>query len=119
MRVYVNDMVKPALEIPRLEGNTKQGSIAFDGQFILANLVIRPNETEGLSANVGVDLTNHNANYIRQFMISSPVELPSGRELTKEDLPKTDASFENILSERGGLINITRKYGESKQRMFG
>jgi hypothetical protein len=118
MRVYVNDMLKPALEIPRLEGNTTQGSIAFDGQCILANLVIRPNEVEGLSANAGVDLTNHNANYIRQFMISTPVELPGGKELTKDDLPKTDASFENILSERGGLINITRKYGESPQRRY-
>lgn len=118
MQVYVNDMVKPALEIPRLEGNSKQGSISFDGQLILSNLIVRPNEVEGLSPNEGVDLTNHNANYIRQFMISLPVELPSGKELTKDDLPKTDTSFESILSERGGLINLTRKYGSSPQRRY-
>jgi hypothetical protein len=118
MRVYVNDMLKPALEIPRLEGNSKQGAISFDGQLILSNLIVRPNEVEGLSANEGVDLTNHNANFIRQFMISLPVELPSGKELTKDDLPQTNTSFESILSERAGLINITRKYGESKQRRY-
>jgi hypothetical protein len=118
MRVYVNDMLKPALQIPKLEGNSKQGSIAFEGEFIVSNVIIRPNEVEGLSADEGIDLTNHNANYIRQFMISLPVELPKGKELTKDNLPTTDTSFENILSERGGLINITRKYGESPQRRY-
>ena len=118
MRVYVNDMLKPALEIPRLEGNGKQGYIAFEGEFLLANLTIKPNETEGLSANEGVDLTNYNANYIRQFIISSPVELPGGRELNRDDLPKTDTLFQSISADRAGLINITRKYGPSSTRRY-
>ena len=46
MLVYVNDMSTPALYIPRLEGDTHHGSIAFDGNAYFANLVVKPNETE-------------------------------------------------------------------------
>jgi hypothetical protein len=116
MRVYVNDLSSPALHITRLEGNTMQGGLAFDGSSIIANLVIKPNATEGLIPAEGVDPTYNDTRYIRQWAVSQPMPLPKGRELTDEDLPKADASWENIEAERRGLVNLTRRFGKSETR---
>lgn len=45
MRVYVNNMDRPALQIPRLEGNIKEGQIAFTDQVLISNLTIKPDVT--------------------------------------------------------------------------
>jgi hypothetical protein len=116
MQVYVNDLSSPALHITRLEGNTNQGGLAFDGSSIIANLVIKPNETEGLTPTAGVDPTYNDPRYIRQWAVSQPLPLPKGRELTNEDLPKADANWENIEAERRGLVNLSRKFGKSETR---
>ncbi|HKZ37063.1 MAG TPA: family 16 glycoside hydrolase, partial [Chryseolinea sp.] len=39
MRVYVNDVSRPVLEIPQLEGNLTEGTIAFEGAGYISNLV--------------------------------------------------------------------------------
>lgn len=111
MRVYVNNSAKPTLEIPRLEGITNAGAIAFDGNAYFANLIIKPNETEGLSPMEGVDLTNHDVNYIRRWDVTKPQFLEAGRELTGEDLPKDTTKWQPIMAERHGLINLSRSFG--------
>src|SRR5579859_264347 len=40
MRVWVNHMERPTLEVTRLEGNTTHGSLAFQGRHIISNLVV-------------------------------------------------------------------------------
>jgi hypothetical protein len=116
MIVYVNDMTKPCLRIPYLEANSKQGSIAFEGFAAFANLVVKPNEVEGLSPAHGIDLTDHDANYIRHWMISQPKPLPLGRELYPDDLPSPETAFDVIEAERNGLINVTRKFGVGERQ---
>jgi hypothetical protein len=116
MRAYVNDMSRPALEIPFLEGNLKEGEIAFEGLAAFANLVVTPDATEDLSPTRGVDLTNHDANYVRRWLVSQPVSLEYGRELYPKDFPKPEAAWDSISAERNGLINLTRKYGASERR---
>jgi len=111
MKVYINQTEQSTLEIPYLEGNVKKGTIAFDGQAIFANLLVKPNVTEGLSASAGADLTDHDANYIRQWSISKPALLKEGADLTEADLPKDTADWLPIKAERRGLINVTRNYG--------
>jgi hypothetical protein len=111
MIAYVNDMSKPALRIPYLESNSKQGSIAFEGFAAFANLVVKHGEAVGLSSTAGVDLTDHDANYIRNWLVSQPKSLEPGRELHQGDLPTHETGFEPIVAERNGLINVTRKYG--------
>lgn len=119
MRVYVNNIHMPALEIPQLEGNTTHGSIAFEGYGTFANLVVKPDATEDLPAVKAPDLTNHDANYIRKWMItSSPLPLPKGRELSDEDFPKADTKWDSISTERRGLVNVTRKFGRSESRRY-
>jgi len=110
MLVYVNDMTKPALQIPRLEGDTRNGVIAFDGNAYFANLVIRQNETEWLSPLAGADLTDHDINYIRRWDVTTPRQLAAGQEFLQDDMPADTTKWVPITAERRGLINLTRKF---------
>jgi hypothetical protein len=118
MLVYVNDMSRPALEIPRLEGNTSSGSIAFTGSSIIANVVIRPGEVTGLPDAEGFDPTRHDTRYVGAWVVTEPAPLPRGRELFEGDFPTAQSSWEPINTERRGLINLTRKFGASESRRF-
>lgn len=118
MRAYVNDLSRPALEIPYLEGNLKEGEIALEGLAAFANLVIKPDATEDLSQVNGVDLTNHDANYMHRWLVTQPVPLAYGRELGSKDFPKAEAAWDSIDAERNGLINLTRKYGGVSERQY-
>jgi hypothetical protein len=116
MRAYVNDMIRPALMVPRLEGSSSTGGLAFDGQCIVSNLVIKPNAIESLSPLEAPDLTDHDAHYLRKWLVSQPVALPNGTELYGQKLPGSEMFSEPIEAERRGLINLTRKFGKSETR---
>lgn len=116
MRAYVNNIFQPTLQIPYLEGNSKKGSIAFEGFATFANLVITPDAVEDLSPMAGVDLTTHDANYIRHWLVTPPVPLATGRELIPSDFPTASIKWDSLLAERNGLINLTRKFGVDDRR---
>jgi hypothetical protein len=116
MSVYVNNNAAPVLEIPQLEGNLNEGSIAFEGAGYIANLEVRPGQTEGLSAEAAPDLTDHQSNYIRTWAITLPELLEKGREVTNDNLPGEKAFGQSIVAEREGLINLTRKFGMNQKR---
>ena len=78
MRVYVNDLTKPALEVPYLEGNRKSGSIAFDGQAVISELTVVSGATEGLAAEPGTDPTAEDARYLRKWQVSDPIAMEKG-----------------------------------------
>jgi len=111
LHAYVNDMSKPALEIPRMEGNTTNGSIAFDGHAVYANLVVKPNATEDLPAIPGADLTNHDANYIRSWQVTRPNWISASGDAGSIESIKDITTWMPIIAERHALINITRLYG--------
>ncbi|WP_159466719.1 hypothetical protein [Dyadobacter sp. 3J3] len=116
MRAYLNDMQKPILEIPRLEGNTSKGTIGFDGESVISNLVIKMDETENLPAVAGVDLTSHDPRYLRNWQVSKPFETPEKVDFSYDFIPKPDQTWETIAAERMGLINLTRKFGGAEKR---
>lgn len=116
MLVYVNDMNRPSLEIPKLEANTTEGSIGIQGKITISNLIVKPNETEGLPAKEGFDPTHHDNRYIENWQVTQPVPLPLGKELFAGDLPKKDTTWHSISAERRGLVNLTRLYGLSESR---
>lgn len=117
MLVFVNDMSKPTLEIPKLEGDVTKGSLAFDGGSIFANLVVKPNQVEDLASKEGFDPTNHDPRYLRNWQVSQPAPLPPGQEAYAESLVKLDTlNWQNTKAERRGLINLTRKYGQRDGR---
>jgi len=111
MRAYVNDMARPAVEIPRLEANTSKGTIAFEGDCVISNLVMKVDQTENLSPLPGIDLSDHDPRYIRTWQVSEPIETPKGIDFSIDFLPKSEDIWETISSERMGLINLTRKFG--------
>lgn len=116
MRVYMNHLPQPVLEIPKLEGNLKEGSIAFDGAAYITNLQIKPNETEDLTPQEGVDLSNHEANYLRKWVLSSPSDFPIGTEAYVAKQPSAEHFLDSIVAEREGFINLTRKFGGNNKR---
>jgi len=116
MLVYVNDMQSPALEVPRLEGEYKEGGLAFDGRGYLSNLVVRPGVTEGLPAGPGFDPTHSDPRYGRSWLVSQPVALPKGQEPVMDELPKSDTGWDKMTAERRGLVNLTRSFGKSTSR---
>lgn len=111
MRAYVNDMARPVIEVSRLEGNTSKGTIAFEGDCVVSNVVIKKDQIENLSPLPGADLTNHDPRYIRRWLVNKPVETPKGIDFSVDLMPKPEDSWEVINSERMGLINLTRKFG--------
>lgn len=118
MLVYVNDMARPTLEIPRLEGSTNQGLMAFSGRCIIANLVVKPGQVDGLPSREGFDPTHHDPRYVRSWQISEPQPLPRGRELYEADFPRLSAKWQEIIVERRGLMNMTRMFGASESRRY-
>jgi hypothetical protein len=118
MRVYVNDMNEPVLEIPRLESSSRTGTIGFDGLAYFANLTIRPNEVENLSPLEGIDPVKHDMNYIRQWDITTSRIMGHGKELTTGDLPKDTTQWTKITAERRGVVNLSRKFGASDTGRF-
>lgn len=117
MRVYVNAMDKPSLVIPRLEGNTTSGTLAFDGESVIANLVLKPGVTDGLDSTAGVDITDNDPRYLRNWQVSMPFTM-DGIDFSSKWLPADTTQWQPIVAERMGLINLTRKFGVSSQRRF-
>jgi hypothetical protein len=111
MRVYINEMRWPALEIPKLEGNLKEGILGLDGQMIISNFIYKPGVTEDLPSIAAPDPTSHDANYLRNWKITQLTELPAGSEITVPMLPKPETFTETIMAERKGMVNLSRKFG--------
>lgn len=116
MLVYVNDMNKPSLVIPKLEGNFGAGFIAFNGTGYISNIIIKPNITEGLSPVAGLDLTLNDPRFLRNWKYTDPVNLQKGREPISSEIPKEDVSWKSITAENCGLINFSRLYNRSQNR---
>jgi hypothetical protein len=118
MRVYVNSQTQPTLEIPRLEGNTTEGTMAFQGEALISNLVVKPMETEGLSPLPGIDPTHNDPRYIQNWAVSEPMVTPKNVDFSQDFLPKQETAWQVIAAERRGLINLTRQFGKSESRRF-
>jgi len=116
MRAYVNSNTKPTLEIPRLEGNALHGTLAFEGEAAISNLVVKPGQIEGLDSRPGIDLTDHDPRYIRTWEVSTPLNTPPKIDFNWAWVPDSTTKWEPIEAERRGLINLTRKFGQGNSR---
>lgn len=122
MRAYVNDMNKPALVVPELEGWRDSGGISLSGNVTYANVVIKPNATEGLSPAAGYTSTYSDTRYLRNWMVSASKDFPFEKDLiiplpsmygklTASDLPDSTTQWKPIKAESRGIINLSRIYG--------
>ena len=116
LRVYVNNMARPVMEVPRMEGNVTEGTVAFEGEAIISNLVIKPGQTEGLPAFEGADPVASDPRYLRTWQVSKPFETPGNVDFSIDFIPKPDAAWEPVWAERRGMLNLTRKFGMSTNR---
>lgn len=116
LRVYVNDMNRPTLSIPRLEGNVSHGGLAFEGEMIVTNLVVTPNAAEGIPSTAGIDPTDNDPLYLRHWQRSEPVVIPANIDFSYDLLPNTQTKWTPISAERRGLVNVTRLYGQANAR---
>jgi len=122
MRVYINDMAKPALIVPELEGGRNSGGISLSGNVIYANFTIKPNATEALSSESGYITTTGDTRYLRDWMVAPAKDFPFGQEikfslpsmygkLTTSELPDSNTKWSPIKAEARGIVNLTRIYG--------
>lgn len=116
MRAYVNGEAQPTLAVARLEGNVSKGRLAFEGEAIVANLVVKPGAVEGLSPQAGVDPTDDEPRYLRHWQVTQPVTIPKGIDFSYDLLPKPETVWAPIDAERRGLVNLTRAYGKADGR---
>ena len=125
MKAFVNDMDKPALLVPELEGLQDSCSISLSGNVIFANLVIKPNISEGLGAGSTYASTHNDTRYLRNWMVSEQKDFPFGKDLimplpsmygklTASDLPDSNTRWKPIESEWRGIVNLSRIYGVRK-----
>ncbi len=115
MKVYVNSQTTPSLHVTRLEGNVTHGAIAFDGQVIISNLVIKANAVEALSPKAGADPTASDTQYLRKWRVNKPIATGM-TDFNDDFLPKVNDTWEPVAAERRGLINLTRKFGKNDVR---
>ena len=111
MDVYINNELSPSLKVSELEGDTQTGSISFEGQAMYANLVITPNAVRHLSPHPAPDPSAKAPGFIRDWLISSPSTLPANHEVTLAEMPSSSDLWARIKPERGGAINVSRRYG--------
>lgn len=115
MRVYVNNMDKPTMYVPILEGSTEKGTLSFVGKATFANLVVKPGATEGLDPAPGYDPTSNDSHYLRDWMVSEPVSFPVENALTNEVIPDSTTTWSPIQAEHRALVNLTRAFGQTPQ----
>ena len=108
---YVNDMERPALYIPILDGKPGPGRIGFDGKAWIADVTVTPDATPGLNAGTGFDPAHNEVRYLRNWQITEARDFAPGREPLATDLPTESTSWSHIEAEHHGLINVSRKYG--------
>ncbi len=121
LKAYVNDMSKPALIVPQLEGGRKSGGISLSGNVIYANLTITPDTTEGLSPEPGYTGIYNDTRYLKSWQVSAPKDFPFGKDLimplpsmygklTQSELPDSTTQWTSIQAENRGIINLSRIY---------
>jgi len=111
MRVYVNSQRQPTLEIPRLEGNTTHGTLAFRGEAIISHLVLRRGQVEGLESREGPDPTSNDSRYIRHWQVTKADTIPAPMDFTMALYPGKETVWSPLDAERRGFVNLTRLYG--------
>lgn len=126
MRVYVNDMEKPALLVPILEGINRAGKISLTGNVVYANLSIAHNAIENLPNVAGYDPTYNDPNYLRNWQVSQPIDFPMGKDVMRQFstgpgvgldstyLPDTKGWKEFRAGHRA-MLNLTKEFGATKR----
>jgi hypothetical protein len=128
MKAYVNDMNRPAMQVPALEGGLESGGIAFSGGDVtIANFVIKPDSVENLPATAGYISTYNDTRYLRNWQVSKASDFAFGKELPptfpflaeslkSAGFPDSTTQWTPIWAEDRGIVNLTRVFGRTEFR---
>jgi hypothetical protein len=111
MNVFVNDAPSPTLEVGRLEGDAMTGGLRLQGPGTFANLVITPNEVDGLSSEPARDPLDGDRGLVRDWRLSAFSALPNGKDPLYNEMPGASPEWKTIGTEPNGLVNLSREYG--------
>jgi len=122
MKAYVNDMRKPALSVPELEGLTSSGGISLSGNVIYANLVLKPDSIENLAGDAGYNSVVNDTRYLRNWLVTAAQTFSFGKEivmplpsmygkLQRSELPDSSAQWTPVKAESRAIVNLSRKFG--------
>lgn len=119
MKAYVNDMSRPALVVPKLEGGREKGGISFSGgEVAIANVVLKPDVVENLDPAPGYISTYNDTRYLRNWQVSKAFGFEFGKEiippimrLATPGFPDSTTEWTNITAEDRGIVNLTRLFG--------
>ena len=125
MLAYVNNMERPALYVPELEGQRQSGRISLNGNVIFANFKIRPNALENVPSAPGYISTYNDSRYLRNWLVTPPVDFPAGQDITmplpsmygklvKTTVPDSSSQWSPIRAEARAIVNLSRKFGSVK-----
>ena len=124
MQVFINGARSPTLAVDALVGGFPDGTIRLHGPASYARLSIAPNVVDGLRTVAASDPAQSDRRYVRHWLASMPFVMPSRMDATLQEntgidpvyasMPKATASWKPITPDPGGLINLTRWYGDAQ-----
>ena len=115
MNVFVNESVKPTLEVGELLGNTQQGGLELHGPAAFTNLVVTPDKTDGLSPIATRDTTESSTGIVHAWFLGPLTPLHYGSAPTYAERPQDVKAWSAIHSERFGIVNLNRRFSASKE----
>jgi hypothetical protein len=119
MKAFVNDIKKPALCIPEMEGRRESGKISLNGNVIYANFKVIPDKS--ISPEITSDPTYNDTRYLRKWQVSEAKDFPFGKDiivplpsmygdLVKSELPDSNTVWKPIEAENRAVVNLSRVY---------
>jgi len=111
MNVFVNDAASPTLEVGRLEGDAMKGGLRLQGPGTFANMVVTPDQVDGLSPEPAIDPLHGDRGIVRNWRFSEFSALPNAKEPLYKEMPGAAEQWKSIRTERNGLVNLSREYG--------
>ena len=124
MNVFINGARSPTLAVGTLVGGFPDGSLRLHGPASYAHLSIDPHVVDGLPAMASSDPVKGDLRYVRHWLASKPFVMPGRMDATLQEntgidpvyssMPKGTASWKPIAPDPGGLVNLTRWYGDAQ-----
>jgi len=115
MNVFINDAAQPTLEVGELLADTAEGGFELHGPAVLANLIVTPGKTDGLSRTPSIDEVGSNAGIVHAWELGPLTDLHYGSAPTYAERPENHANWIQVHSERFGVVNLNRQFNASQE----
>ena len=107
MLVYVNRQAEPVLTVPKLQGLSDDGGIAFKGPAVFANLSLRAGSADALP---DLHVPAPEPGTVTAWLTAAPIAYPSDGVVPASAIPAAGA-WRKIAAEASGLVNFSRDFG--------